>query len=80
MAYQLRIPDDWQVHLVFNVDLLTGYRELKYKSQKRHDCPQLQVIGDHLEYEVKKIEDVRECKGVIQYLVKWKGYPREENT
>ena len=33
-----------------------------------------------VEYEVEEVLDSRMCRGVLQYLVKWVGYPREENS
>ncbi|RPA70926.1 hypothetical protein BJ508DRAFT_198581, partial [Ascobolus immersus RN42] len=37
--------------------------------------------GDaHHEYEVEQIVKKRTHYGVIQYLVKWKGYPVEQAT
>jgi len=32
------------------------------------------------DYVVEKVVDKRNVKGKIQYLLKWKGYPDEENT
>src|SRR3979490_2749808 len=33
-----------------------------------------------VEYEVEEVLDSRMRRGVLQYLVKWMGYPREENS
>lgn len=32
------------------------------------------------EYEVEKVVDKRIHKGKVEYLLKWKGYPSDENT
>jgi hypothetical protein len=32
------------------------------------------------EYEVEEVLDSRYRRGGLQYLVKWVGYPREENS
>ena len=33
-----------------------------------------------VEYEVEEVLDSRMRRGVLQYLAKWVGYPREENS
>ena len=38
------------------------------------------IVGDHLEQEVETIPDKRTRRGRKEYLVKWKGLPREENS
>ena len=38
------------------------------------------IEGDNPEWECDFIVDSRKVNGQLEYLVKWKGYPQEENT
>jgi hypothetical protein len=80
-AYELMLPITWRgVHPVFNESLLTLFRPPKFPSQQKPlPPPPIQVAGD-LCYEVDFIHDSRLRQGKVQYLVHWKGYPREEET
>ena len=80
-SYELIIPPNWPaIHPVFHESLLTPFRPPKFASQQRPPPPPpLEVQGD-LEYEVEEILDSRKKYGKTQYLVHWKGYPREEDS
>ena len=68
------------MHPVFNESLLTPFRPPKFLSQQKPPPPPLiQVQGD-LRYEVDFIRDSQLRQGKVQYLVRWKGYLREEET
>ena len=68
------------MHPVFNESLLTPFRPPKFLLQQKPPPPPLiQVQGD-LRYEVDFIQDSQLRQGKVQYLVRWKGYPREEET
>ncbi len=80
MTYQLQLPDQWQIHPVFHVDLLTPYKETAtYGSNYTRPPPDL--INGEEEYEVERVIDSRQFgRGrQVQYLVKWKGYPNSDN-
>src|SRR5882762_9395429 len=80
VTYQLRLPDQWQIHPVFHVDLLTPYKEMAtYGSNYMRPPPDL--INGEEEYEVEHVISSRQFgRGrQVQYLVKWKGYPNSDN-
>ena len=79
-SYELKLPSSWKVHPVFNEARLKPYIPLAFESQKKDPPPPPDLIGDELEYEVEEVLDSRIQRKKLQYLVKWKGYPNEENT
>ncbi|KAK2464151.1 hypothetical protein APHAL10511_003844 [Amanita phalloides] len=79
-AYQLQLPASWKIHPVFHTSLLRPYRPPTTAIQHRPLPPPPILVGDHLEQEVEAVLDERHRRGRIEYLVKWKNLPREENT
>jgi hypothetical protein len=79
-AYKLKLPASWKIHPVFNEYLLTPHVEPRFPSQKQDQPPLPEIVNNDLEYEVEEILDSRMRRSKLQYLVKWKGYPTEENT
>ena len=47
---------------------------------QRTPTPASDGEGEDAEYEVEKIVDKRIQNGQVEYLLKWKGYPNEDNT
>ena len=80
VTYQLTLPTQWKIHLVFHVDLLTPYKETAFHGSN-YTRPPLDLINDEEEYEVEQILDsrVRGRNWQVQYLVKWVGYPDSDN-
>ena len=80
VTYQLRLPEQWNIHPVFHVDLLTPYKETEF-----HGCnferPLPDLIDGEEEYEVERIVNSRcfGCGHQVQYLVHWKGYPEADD-
>src|SRR6266404_4513402 len=80
VTYQLRLPEQWNIHPVFHVDLLTPYKETEF-----HGCnferPLPDIVEGEEEYEVERILDSRRFgRGhQVQYLVHWKGYPSSDD-
>ena len=66
-------------HPTFNVKLLIPYHRPQFPSQQVPPPPPPDVINDHEEYEVQEVLDSRMRRGMIQYLVKWKGYSDVHN-
>ena len=54
-AFQLKLPEGWMIHDVFNKDLLTQCKELYYKGQHMELAPLPDIINEQEEYEVKEI-------------------------
>src|ERR1700730_287398 len=79
-GYQLKLPRAWRIHRVFNELLLTPYLPPSFLSQHQPPPPPATIEDDHLEYEVEVILDVKKVGRGVKYLVKWLGYPVEENT
>ena len=80
VTYQLTLPEQWKIHPVFHVDLLTPYKETAFHSTN-YARPPPDLINDEEEYEVEQILDsrVRGRNRKIQYLVKWVGYLNADN-
>src|SRR6202043_314813 len=79
-AARLKLPQAWCIHRVFNELLLTPYLPPSCPSQNPPPPPLATIEDDHLEYEVEVILDVKKVGRGVKYLVKWSGYPTEENT
>ena len=80
VTYQLTLPAQWKIHLVFHVDLLTPYKETAFHGAN-YMRPPPDLINDKEEYEIEQILDSR-TRGrnhKVQYLVKWVGYPDSDN-
>src|SRR3984893_15160815 len=79
-AYRLNLPVSWRIHLVFTETLLTLYKEGTFPNQERDERPPPELINDHKQYGIEEILKSRKRGRGIQYLVKWEGYPHEDNT
>jgi hypothetical protein len=80
-AYQLKLPVSWnRVHPVFNVVLLTPFKEAAYAIQRPPSPPGPIFVDEHPEFEVEEILASRKRGRGVQYLIKWKGYDHNENT
>jgi len=77
VAYCLELPINWRIHNVFHTSLLTPYHETcAHGPNFTHPPPDL--INGEDEYEVEWIlahQQFRQLKK-LQYLIKWKGYPK----
>ena len=80
VTYRLTLPEQWKIHPVFHVDLLTPYKETTFHGTN-YTRPPPDLINDEEEYEVEQILDarVRGRNRKVQYLVKWVGYPDSDN-
>ena len=79
-AYRLEIPENWQIHNVFNQNLLTKWKKPSSTKQEQAPPPPAEIVGGEIEYEVEEILDKRKIRGKDHYLVKWQGYGPEDST
>ena len=72
-----------KIHNVFHVDLLTPYVETQ-AYRENYPQPPPEIINREEEYKVEMIIDDRYIKQgqkrKKQFLVKWEGYSRSENS
>ncbi|SJL16280.1 uncharacterized protein ARMOST_19800 [Armillaria ostoyae] len=93
-AYKLKLPLTWKIYPVFNETLLNPYIAPTFSNQQQEPPPPPDIINDEPEYEVEAIinHKTRKVRGqkdketgkyttniVTDYLVKWKGYGKEED-
>lgn len=78
-AYELKLPRKWKaIHPVFNEVLLTRANPPTFPNQRKPDVHLPEVL-DTLK-QPEEVYDSKVSRGALQYLVKWKGLPRSENT
>ena len=80
ITYQLTLPEQWKIHDMFHVDLLTPYRETEFHGPNYAQLPP-DLINEEEQYEVEQVLDEHNYGRVKkkQYLVNWKGYPDLDN-
>src|SRR3981189_1071869 len=79
-AYELKLPKSMKIHPVFSVVKLIPFNETEIPEQKATSLPAPILVDRVEEYKIEEIIDSRKRRGRTQYLVKWKGFPTEENT
>jgi len=84
-AYELKLPDNMNLHPVFNISRLKQYTDgmTSHPSREQPYNRPLPIIDDEDGAELFKPERILECRGTgarKRWLVKWIGYPPEENT
>lgn len=78
-AYKLRLPTTWKnIFPIFNECVLSRYHKPAFHFQNRPSPPPPDSIGGHEEQEVEGVSDSRLRRGQLEYLTRWKGFPREE--
>ena len=79
-VYRLQLPRSWRMHPVFHTSKLRPYISDSSIRSPQPSPPLPVVMNEEVEYEVESILDSRFRRGLLQYLVHWKGYPREDDT
>jgi hypothetical protein len=88
---KLELPQDLSsMFHTFHISRVKPFIEsqLEYPERKQLDRPPPELIEGKVEYEIEQLLDKREMKigktrskkSIIQYLVKWRGYPMSECT
>ncbi len=79
-AYKLKLGDSvGRIHPVFHVSLLEPCSPSTRVSGEESGT-QLEVENEEQEWTVEDIRDSRLRSLELQYLIKWKGFPDEENS
>ncbi len=80
ITYELELPPQWKVHLVFHANLLTPYKETALHGTN-YTQPPPDLIKGEAKYKVEQILDARQ-RGQghkTHYYVKWKGFPMSDS-
>ncbi|CAI7787037.1 unnamed protein product [Closterium sp. NIES-54] len=82
VTFRLRLPASWKIHNAFHVQLLKPYEDPNKLYTGRQPPPPPPVpVNDELEYEVESVLAHRRRRhGVLEFLVRWKGYDPSEDS
>jgi hypothetical protein len=80
VTFWLELPPAWRIHDVFHASLLSPYQETP-EHGPNFSWPPPDIVDGEVEQEIERILDHwqtsrRQC---LQYLVKWKGFPKSNN-
>ena len=78
-AYRLTLPKSMKIHPVFHVSRLRRFVPDPIPGRHPPPPPEPEIVNGEERYEVESIENSRLRRGKMEYLVKWKGYTRENN-
>jgi hypothetical protein len=76
-AYRIQLPSNYSIYPVFHTSALKPY--LVPDDSRQQPIPDPDIIAGQEEYEIDTILDSRLIRKQPQYLVKWKGFPNDEN-
>ena len=79
VAFELALPSSYRIHSVFHASLLKPVIPSSFPGREEPPPPPVQVDGEN-EFEVEAILNCRKRGRLLQYLIKWKGYPPENNS
>jgi hypothetical protein len=80
-AYKLKLPTAFgRTHPVFNVSLLRPFSADEIPERPTPRPPPPIIRDGHKEFEVEKILDSRLRYNRLEYLIRWKGYGRSDDT
>ncbi len=81
VTYELELPPQWKIHLVFHANLLTPYKETALHGTN-YTRPPPDLIEGEAEYEVEQVLNAcQKGRGrKVHYYIKWKGFPMSDST
>jgi hypothetical protein len=77
--YKLELPDNYRIHNVFHVALLSPYITTP-EYGRPYEMPPPDLIDGEEEWEIESVINSRKHRNKIQYFVKWKGFPMSDNS
>ena len=81
VAIRLKLPATWNIHPVIHASHLIPWHEgSRYFPERQPLPPDPEVIDEEEHYLVEAFRAHRRRRNTLEYLVKWAGYPEEENT
>jgi len=75
---KLRLPSSMRIYPVVNVSWIVRYKE-QVKGQKKEEGKPVEVEGVE-KWEVEKILNKKKMRGIVKYLIWWKGFMVEGDT
>jgi len=86
-AYEVELPERWDIHPVFHVSLLEPYREDRV-GRPQKIIPTPDIVDSEPSYVVAEVVDSRLYGNpkskfphrFVQYMVAWEGYGPEEHS
>ncbi|KAG8701538.1 hypothetical protein FRC09_005297 [Ceratobasidium sp. 395] len=78
-AFKLKLPHTMKVHPVFHVSKVTLKQNDPYEREPVPLPPIITPEGEE-EFEVETVLNSKKVRGVVKYLIKWKGYGPADNT
>jgi hypothetical protein len=80
LSYELKLPDTWKVHPVFNTVFLKPWVPPVAEHQKAVPPPPPDVVDGVDLYEVGEVLNIKVHNRSLRYYIRWEGYPKEEYT
>jgi hypothetical protein len=81
VVYEVQLPPRWRCHNVFHVSLLRPFKTSATFGDREYERPAPDLIEGTEEFEVECITAERKVgRGRVEYLVRWRGYPPEDDT
>eukprot|EP00983_Pelagomonas_calceolata_P056842 1144805-Pelagomonas_calceolata.AAC.1 len=80
VALRLKLPTTWKIHPVIHASYLNPWRDGSEQFPEREPPPPgPKVINEEEHFHVEAFRGKRTRRGTPEYLVKWSGYPEEDN-
>jgi hypothetical protein len=80
VAVKLKLPAQWKIHPVVHVSNVIPWRDCDVYPNRIDPPPDPVVLDGEEFFHVEAVRDHEWRPGGLYYLVKWRGYPEEENT